>query len=82
MARMITYIKYELKIFLGSPSNMFWMIAFPLLLLTVFTIAFSNLRFRELDLEKASIAYDEEAFMSLYFTEPPKDMPNMATLDR
>lgn len=82
MARILTYIKYELKIFLGSPSNMFWMIAFPLLLLTVFTIAFSNLRFRELDLEKASIAYDEEAFMSLYFTEPPKDMPNMATLDR
>ena len=65
MARTLTYIKYELKIFLGSFANAFWMIGFPLLLLTVFTIAFSNIRFRELDLEKASIAYDEEAFMSL-----------------
>lgn len=82
MARTLTYIKYELKIFLGSFANAFWMIGFPLLLLTVFTIAFSNIRFRELDLEKASIAYDEEAFMSLYFTEPPKEMPDMATLDR
>ncbi len=82
MTRILTYIRYELKIFLGSPSNMFWMIAFPLLLLTVFSIAFSNLRFRELNLEKASIAYDEEAFMSLYFVEAPKEMPNFATLDR
>ncbi len=82
MARTLTYIKYELKIFLGSFANAFWMIGFPLLLLTVFTIAFSNIRFRDLDLEKASIAYDEEAFMSLYFTEPPKEMPDMATLDR
>ena len=82
MTRILTYIRYELKIFLGSPSNMFWMIAFPLLLLTVFSIAFSNLRFRELDLEKASIAYDEEAFMSLYFVELPKELPNMQTLDR
>ena len=52
MARMLTYIKYELKIFLGNYSNMFWMIAFPLLLLTVFTISFSGLRFQEPDLEK------------------------------
>ncbi|NMA12904.1 MAG: ABC transporter permease [Chloroflexi bacterium] len=82
MARILTYIKYELKIFLGNLSNVFWMIAFPLLLLTVFTIAFSNIRFREFDLEKASIAYDEKAFMSLYFVEPPKELPNIATLDR
>lgn len=82
MARTLTYIKYELKIFLGDSSNVFWMIAFPLLLLTVFTVAFSGIRFREFDLEKASIAYDEEAFMPLYFVEAPKELPNMAMLDK
>lgn len=28
MMRILTYIKYELKVFLGNYSNMFWMIAF------------------------------------------------------
>ncbi len=82
MARILTYIKYELKIFLGNYSNMFWMIAFPLLLLTVFTIVFSGIRFKEFDLKKVSVAYNEEAFMPLYFVEAPKEFPNMAALDK
>ncbi len=81
MARIFTYIKYELKIFLGNYSNMFWMIAFPLLLLTVYTISFSGLRFQELDLEKTTVAYHEEAFMLLYLVEAPKELPNMEMLD-
>ena len=81
MARMLTYIKYELKIFLGNYSNMFWMIAFPLLLLTVFTISFSGLRFQEPDLEKTPVAYHEEAFVPLYLVEAPKELPNMDMLD-
>ncbi len=82
MIRILTYIKYELKVFLGNYSNMFWMLAFPLLLLTVFTIAFSDLRFQEFDMEKTSIAYHEEAFMPLYFSEAPKELPNMETIDK
>lgn len=82
MTRILIYIKYELKVFLGNYANMFWMMAFPLLLLTVFTIAFSNLRFHELDLKKASIAYHEEAFMPLYFVEAPKELPDFGTLDK
>ncbi|OQC00984.1 MAG: hypothetical protein BWX78_00721 [Firmicutes bacterium ADurb.Bin099] len=82
MTRILNYLKYELKIFLGSYSSIFWMIAFPLLLLTIFTIFFSDLRFGELDLEKASIAYHEEAFLPLYFVEAPEVLPNMETLDR
>lgn len=82
MIRILTYIKYELKVFLGNYSNMFWMIAFPLLLLTVFTISFSGLRFQEFDLEKTPVAYHEEAFMPLYFVEAPKELPNMEMLDK
>jgi len=82
MMRILTYIKYELKVFLGNYSNMFWMIAFPILLLTILTVAFSNLRFQEFKLEKASIAYHEEAFMPLYFVEAPKELPNIETLDK
>ncbi len=82
MKRILTYIRYELKIFLGNYSNMFWMIAFPLLLLTIFTIFFSGIRFKEFDFEKATVAYHEEAFMPLYFVEAPKELPNMETLDK
>ncbi|NLL91169.1 MAG: ABC transporter permease [Ruminococcaceae bacterium] len=82
MKRILTYIKYELKVFLGNYASMFWMIAFPLLLLTIYTFFFSNLRFGEVELEKASVAYHEEAFMPLYFVEAPKEMPNMETLDK
>lgn len=82
MGRILTYIKYEIKVFLGNYSNMFWMIAFPLLLLTVFTISFSDIRFQKFDLGKASIAYHEEAFMPLYFVEAPSEFPNMEMLDK
>ena len=58
------------------------MIAFPLLLLTIFTIFFSGIRFKEFDFEKATVAYHEEAFMPLYFVEAPKELPNMETLDK
>jgi len=81
MARILIYIKYELKVFLGNYSNMFWMMGFPLLLLTIFTIFFSNLRFQEFELEKASIAYHEEAYGPLFIIETPKELLNMETLD-
>lgn len=82
MTRILTYIKYELKVFLGNYSNMFWMMGFPLLLLTVFTVSFSDLRFDEFKFEKATVAYHEEAFMPLYFVEAPEELPDMEKLDR
>ncbi|NLD17226.1 MAG: ABC transporter permease [Tissierellia bacterium] len=67
MNKLFTYIKYELKLFLGNFGNMFWMMAFPLLLLTVFTLAFSSLRFEEIDIDKAKVGYHEDAFLPLSF---------------
>ncbi len=82
MARIVNYIKYELKIFLGDLSTMFWMVAFPLLLLTFFTITFSDIRFYEYKFEKAVIAYHEDAFMTLYMVEGPGDLPDLSVLDK
>ncbi len=82
MRRILTYIRYELKVFLGSYTNMFWMIAFPLLLMSIFIIFFADFRFHEVEIEKATVAYHEEAFLPLYFVEAPKELPNMATLDK
>lgn len=66
MKQIFTYIKYELKIFLGDLGNMFWMIVFPLLLMTIFTISFSNLRSDNIEFDKSNIGYHQEAFMPLY----------------
>jgi ABC-2 type transport system permease protein len=82
MARILNYIKYELKIFLGEISNMFWMMIFPILLLTFFTITFGGIRFYEYKFEKAVIAYHENSFMTLYMVEGAKDLPDMTTLDK
>ena len=82
MTRVLNYIKYELKIFLGDVSSMFWMIAFPLLLLTFFTITFGDVRFYEYKFEKPVIAYHEDAFMILYMVEGPTDLPDLSTLDQ
>ena len=72
MTRIFTYIKYEIKIF----RQLFKRILDDSLSAFTpdsLTIAFSNLRFRELDLEKASIAYDEEAFMSTLLRRTAKE---------
>lgn len=73
MKRFLTYIKYELKIFLGSYRNMFWLMAFPILLLSVFSVAFSSLRFEEINIDKSEIAYHEDAFFPLYLIEMTKN---------
>ena len=82
MIRILTYIKYELKVFLGNYFNMFWMMGFPLVLLTIFTIFFAQLRFREIEVEKVTIAYHENAFIPLSFVDEPKKRPDFDTLDR
>jgi hypothetical protein len=47
-------------------------------------LTFSSAAFKisRVEIEKASVAYHEEAFMPLYFVEAPKELPNMETLDK